>query len=83
MEADTEVRVYQNDNKTYDAIAFTLTFGNLSFTDIQAFTGFGDIDFTIKTAAGKTYDGIGMVTFADLEKFAADVEKICKISEVI
>ncbi len=78
MEADTEVRVYQNDNKTYDTIAFTLTFGNLSFTDSQAFTGFGDIDFTIKTAAGKTYDGIGMVTFADLEKFAADVEKICK-----
>lgn len=78
MSASTTIKVYQEDEKNYDTITVNLDFGNLAFTGSQSFTGMGNINFSIKTVGNKTYSGVGVVTFADLDQFAEGVERICK-----
>ncbi len=80
MAADTIIQMYQEDGKTYDTIRVNLNCGSMSFTGSQAFTATGNIEYSIETAAGKTYDdlNVGMVTFADLQQFSEGMEKICQ-----
>ncbi len=80
MSASTNIHLYQKDGKAYDTITVNLAFGSLAFTGSKACTGMGSIDYSIHTASGKVYDdlNVGEVTFADFQKFAAGVEKICQ-----
>ena len=80
MSASTSIHLYQEDGKAYDTITVNLAFGSLAFTGSTACTGMGSIDYSIRTASGKVYDdlNVGEVTFADFQKFAAGVEKICQ-----
>lgn len=64
--ASTAIEVETEDGT--DVINVNIEFESLAYSN-KTCTGYGNITFSLKTFDGKTSDGTGIITYADLSEF--------------